>query len=139
MDIYKLSFETLLKSVDTYMYNNKVDEPVIAFIDKKDTGDSKDKLIYSAYKKALQNKSVFKAFNNRIFSPTINIVYSQYTTGAQLADFVAGSVWAFYENSDSAKKETIRKNNQIFKDKFYKIGTNKYIGLSVCTKNILLN
>lgn len=138
MDIYQLSFETLLKSVDTYMYNNKINEPVICFIDKKDTGDSKDMLIYSAYKKSLRNKDLFKAFNNTIFSPTINVVYSQYTTGAQLADFIAGSIWSFYENTDLQKKNRIKENNKLFKDKFYKIGLNNYVGLSFCDKNIIL-
>ena len=34
-DIYRLCFENLLKSVDTFMFNNKISEDTIAFIDKK--------------------------------------------------------------------------------------------------------
>ena len=49
-DIYRLCFEYILKSVDTFMYNNKIQEDTIVFIDKKDTGDHKDTLIYNAYK-----------------------------------------------------------------------------------------
>lgn len=127
LDVYKLSFEHLLKSVDLFMYNNNIKEDAIVFIDKKDNGPEKDNLIYNAYKRALQNKKIYKAFTNTIFSPTINIVYSQYTLGAQLADFVAGSIGSFYENLGSSKSEQIKINNKIFKDKFYCDKNRKYL------------
>lgn len=129
-DIYKLCFEHLLKSVDTFMYNNRIQEDTIVFIDKKDTGNSKDLLIYQAYKEALANKKIYKSFNNSIFSPTINVVYSQYTTGTQLADFIAGSVWNFYENADNLEnKQRAKSITSIYSSKVYTYN-NKKIGLS---------
>lgn len=129
-DIYKLCFEHLLKSVDTFMYNNRIHEDTIVFIDKKDTGCSKDLLIYKSYKEALANKKIYKSFNNNIFSPTINVVYSQYTTGAQLADFVAGSVWNFYENTNNKEnKEKAKSITSIYSSKVYTY-KDKKIGLS---------
>ena len=133
-DIYKLCFEHLLKSVNTFMYNNKIQEDTIVFIDKKDSGNSKDLLIYKAYKEALANKKIYKSFSNNIFSPTINVVYSQYTTGAQLADFVAGSVWNFYENADNVEKKKKAKNiTSIYSSKVYTY-KDKKIGLSFANK-----
>lgn len=129
-DIYGLCFEHILKSVDTFMYNNKIQEDTIVFIDKKDSGNHKDDLIYNAYKKALSNTKIYKSFNNNIFSPTINIVYSRYTIGAQLADFVAGSVWNFFENSDNKDKQLSAKDITItYSSKVYTFN-NKKIGLS---------
>ena len=131
-DIYRLCFEHLLKSVDTFMFNNKISDSTITFIDKKDSNDHKDTIIYKAYKKALANNKIYKSFGNNIFSPTINIVYSRYTTGAQLADFVAGSVWSFYENSNnSSKQELSRKITKTYGAKVYTY-ENKKIGLSFC-------
>ncbi len=136
-DIYKLCFEYLLKSVDTFMYNNKIQEDTIVFIDKKDTGNNKDTLIYKAYKDALSNNNLYKAFNNNIFSPNINVVYSKYTTGAQLADFIAGSVWSFYENSEDKKKQLFFKEiTKIYGSKVY-CYNNKLLGLSFCTEKII--
>ena len=119
-DIYRLAFENLLKLVDNYMFNNKINESTITFIDKKNSGNSTDTLIYNAYKSALKNKKIFKSFNNELFSPTINIVYSQYTSGAQLADFVAGSIWKALENFENKERliEAKRITN-IIKHKFY--------------------
>lgn len=129
-DIYRLCFEHLLKSVDTYMYNNKVQEDVIVFIDKKDSGTSKDDLIYKAYKEALSNTKLYKSFSNNIFAPTINVVYSQYTIGVQLADFVAGSVWSFYENTDDTeRRQSSRTITKIYSSKVYTYDGKK-IGLS---------
>lgn len=119
-DIYRLSFEHLLKSVDEFMYNNGVMEDVIVFIDKKDGGSDKDKLIYESYKKALTNKKIFKAFNNTIFSPTINVVYSQFTSGCQLADFIAGSVWNFLENKGNTEvQERLKEFTKTYSSKVY--------------------
>lgn len=109
-DVYKLSFQHLLKLVDTYLFEEKINEPVIVFIDKKDSGDSKDKMIFQAYKEALQNKTIFKAFSNTLFYPSINIVYSKYSLGSQLADFVAGSTWRALESKDDAD---VHKNSLI--------------------------
>lgn len=131
-DIYRLNFEHLLKSVDDFMYDNHINEDIIVFIDKKDGGNDKDKLIYNSYKKALQNKKIFKAFNNTIFSPTINIVYSQFTSGCQLADFIAGSVWNFLENADNKdKQEKVKEITKIYSDKVYR-KDNKLIGYRKC-------
>lgn len=133
-DIYKLCFEHILKSVDTFMYNNKIQEDTIVFIDKKDTGNHKDDLIYNAYKNALTNTKIYKSFNNNIFSPTINVVYSRYTIGAQLADFIAGSVWSFFENSINKEQQDLAKNiTKIYGSKVYTLN-NKKIGLSFCKK-----
>lgn len=129
-DIYRLCFEYILKSVDTFMYNNKIQEDTIVFIDKKDSGTHKDDIIYNAYIKALSNTKIYKSFSNNIFSPTINIVYSKYTTGAQLADFVAGSVWSFYENSNDEIRQAEAKDiTQTFSSKVYTVDGRK-IGLS---------
>lgn len=131
-DTYKLAFEHLLKSVDDFMYYNHIKEDVIVFIDKKDGGNDKDKLIYNAYKQALNNKKIFKAFNNNIFSPTINIVYSQFTSGCQLADFIAGSVWNFLENKENPLiQKELRKITKIYSSKVYK-RNNKLIGYRCC-------
>lgn len=131
-DIYRLCFEHILKSVDTFMYNNKIQEDTIVFIDKKDSGTHKDTLIYKAYKEAISNSSIYKSFCNNIFAPTINIVYSQYTTGAQLADFIAGSVWSFFENKENIEqKECAREITKIYSSRVYTYG-NKKIGLSFC-------
>lgn len=133
-DIYRLAFEHLIKSVDDFMYNNNIKEDVIVFIDKKDGGSDKDKLIYKSYKQALSNKKVFKAFNNTIFSPTINIVYSQFTSGCQLADFIAGSVWNFLENKDNKEvQKKLKEFTQIYSDKVYK-KDGKLLGFRYCDK-----
>jgi len=135
-DIYKLCFEHLLKSVDTFMFNEKIQEDVIVFIDKKDTGTHKDILIYKAYKEALANNKLYKSFNNTIFSPTINIVYSQFTSGAQLADFIAGSVWSFYENTNNiAEQQKAKEITKIYSSKAYR-HNNKIIGLSFSDKKL---
>jgi hypothetical protein len=131
-DIYRLCFEYILKSVDTFMYNNKIKEDTIVFIDKKDSGDNKDFLIYNAYRKALANTKIYKSFSNNIFSPNINVVYSKYTIGVQLADFVAGSVWSFFENTtNSEKRESSRNITKIYGSKVYSFN-DKRIGLSFC-------
>lgn len=133
-DIYRLSFEHLLKSVDDYMYNNSIKEDVIVFIDKKDGGTEKDKLIYKSYKQALNNKKVFRAFSNTIFSPTINIVYSQFTSGCQLADFIAGSVWNFLENQkNSSEQKKAKEFTKIYSEKVYR-KDGKLLGFRNCDK-----
>lgn len=132
-DIYKLSFEHLIKLVDTYMYNNKIKEDVIVFIDKKDSGTANDELIYFAYKEALKNKKLYKAFNNTIFSPGINVVYSRYTIGCQLADFIAGSIWTFYESKDDADRlEKIKNITSILGKKVYRDSKDKVLSFANC-------
>lgn len=119
-DIYKLAFQNLLKLVDTYMFDNKINENTISFIDKKNSSYEMDTIVYKAYKEALENKKVFKSFSNNLFSPTINVVYSQYTSGVQLADFVAGSIWRALENHDNIEKvKEAKKITNILKTKFY--------------------
>lgn len=131
-DIYRLCFEYILKSVDNFMYNNKISDDTVVFIDKKDTGSHKDTLIYNAYKEALANTKIYKSFCNNIFAPTINVVYSQYTIGAQLADFVAGSTWSFFENFENEKnKETARIITKLYSSRVYTFNNQK-IGLSIC-------
>ena len=131
-DIYRLCFENLLKSVDTFMFNNKISEDTITFIDKKNSGNATDTLIYNSYKSALKNNKIYKSFANNIFSPTINVVYSQYTSGAQLADFIAGSVWSFFENTgNEIKQKELKEITKIYSSKVYTYD-NKKIGLSFC-------
>lgn len=135
-DIYRLCFEYLLKSVDTYMYNNKINENTIVFIDKKDNGNHKDDLIYKAYKDALNNTKIYKSFSNNLFAPSINVVYSRYTVGAQLADFVAGSVWSFFENKENEEKQnTAKEITKIYGPKVYTLNDKK-IGLTFCKENL---
>lgn len=135
-DIYRLCFEHILKSVDTFMYNNQINEDTIVFIDKKDSGNHKDTLVYNAYQQALSNTKIYKSFSNNIFAPSINIVYSRYTLGAQLADFVAGSVWSFFENVTDVEKRNLSKDiTKIYSSKVYSFNDKK-IGLSFC-KNFL--
>ena len=131
-DIYRLSFEHLLKSVDDYMYYKTIQEDVIVFIDKKDGGSEKDKLIYKSYKQALSNKKLFKAFNNTIYSPNINIVYYQFTSGCQLADFIDGTVQNFYENNDNKEKQSeLKEYTSLYANKVYQ-RDRKMIGLKCC-------
>lgn len=133
-DIYKLAFEYILKEVDSFMYFNHIKEDIIVFIDKKDSGFEKDRMIYNSYKQALKNKTIFKSFDNTVFSPTINIVYSQFTSGAQLADFIAGSIWNFLENKDNYdKRQKAKEITQIFGSKIFRIN-DKLIGYNNCTK-----
>lgn len=135
-DVYRLCFEYLLKSVDTYMYNQKVNDYTISFIDKKDSSSEKDRIIYEAYKAALANTKLYKSFSNRLFSPTINVVYSQYTSGAQLADFIAGSVWAFYESGENKQlKESYKEITKIYGERVYS-QNDKKLGFTYC-KNFL--
>ena len=135
-DVYRLSFEYLLKSVDTFMFNNKIKEDTIVFIDKKDGGPDKDILIYKSYKQALQNKKIFKAFDNTIFCPNINIVYSQFTDGIQYADFIAGSVWNFLESRDDTNKQNeLRKITSIYSDKVYR-HNGKMLGYVACNEKL---
>lgn len=96
-DIYKLCFESLLSYVDLFMYENKISESTICFIDHKNDGTAKDDMIYKKYQEVIHNPKLFRSFKNNIFSPTINIVNSRYTLGCQLADFVAGSTWKALE------------------------------------------
>ena len=58
----------------------------------------------------MQNKTIFKAFSNTLFYPSINIVYSKYSLGSQLADFVAGSTWRAFESKDDVD---VHKNSRI--------------------------
>lgn len=119
-DIYTLSFQHLLKVVDDYMYNTSTGEAIIAFIDKKDTGSAKDDLIYKAYKQALSEPKIFHSFSSKLFSPTLNVVYSKYTLGAQLADFIAGTIFTFFENKNNKDmQEKAKKLTTIYKDRVY--------------------
>lgn len=136
-DVYRLSFQYLLKSVDTYMYDNSVGESVITFIDKKDTGTSKDELIYKTYKEALSNTKIFRSFSSKIFSPNINIVYSKFTLGAQLADFVAGTIFTFYENANNKEiREKTKKLTMAYGKRVYR-KDDKLTGLVFANKKII--
>lgn len=136
-DVYTLSFQHLLKIVDDFMYNNSIGESIITFIDKKDTGSSKDDLIYKAYKEALLNTKIFRSFSNKLFSPTINIVYSKYTLGAQLADFIAGTIFTFYENTNNEEvQEKTKKLTLTYRERVYK-KNNKILGLVFADKKLI--
>lgn len=136
-DVYTLSFQHLLKIVDDFMYKNSNGESIITFIDKKDTGSSKDDLIYKAYKEALSNTKIFRSFSSKIFSPTLNVVYSQYTLGAQLADFVAGTIFTFYENMNNEKvQEKTKKLTLAYRERVYQ-KNNKILGLVFADKKLI--
>ena len=117
-DIYKICFETLLSYVDLFMYENKISESTICFIDHKNDGTAKDDMIYKKYQEVTHNPKIFRSFKNKIFSPTINIVNSRYTLGCQLADFVAGSTWkaleTFYEVSHNENAPEFKKAVAVF-------------------------
>ncbi|MEG1256853.1 DUF3800 domain-containing protein [Clostridium sp.] len=132
-DIYKLSFEHLLSLVDNYMYSEKISDSIIVFIDKKDAGDSKDRMIFKAYKEAINKKNIFKAFSSTMFCPSINIVYSKYSLGAQLADFVAGSTWKAFEskNDETLYKEAVKITKRLG-TKMYKDTNMKNSGFTLC-------
>jgi len=119
-DVYLLSFQNLLSMVDNYFYLNKISESVIVMIDKKDNGNETDTMIYEAYKKAISNEKIFKNYGNTNFAPSINVVYSRYTTGCQLADFVAGSIWSTCEEQDEKEIEIKKQRNEIIKSKTFK-------------------
>lgn len=136
-DIYLLSFQNLLYMVDNYMYLNKIQDSVIVFIDKKDNGDDTDKLIYNAYKSAISNQKLFKSFHNSIFAPSINVVYSQYTLGCQIADFISGSIWAALEDNNAETRKRRKDGNSIIKSKtFSHNGVIENYGYKTCTKFI---
>lgn len=136
-DIYTLAFQHLLKIVDDFMYSNSTGESIIAFIDKKDTGSSKDDLIYKSYKESLLNTKIFHSFSSKIFSPTINIVYSRYTLGVQLADFIAGTIFTFLENKDNKEiREKMSKLMKTYGKRVYK-KDNKFIGLVFADKKLI--
>lgn len=122
-DTYRLSFEHLLKLIDTYMYENKINEDIIVFIDHKDNGYEKDDLIFKAYKDALKNNRIYKSFGNGLFAPSINVVSSRHTVGAQLADFIAGSIWKFYESMND------KTQNLLAKEITHKLGQKIYRGI----------
>ena len=135
-DVYRLSFEHLLKAVDIFMSNRKTSDSIISFIDKKDMGNSKDRLVYESYQQALSNKKIFQSFDNRIFAPTINVVYSQYTIGVQLADFVAGSVFNYYENfKDKERQSKCKEITMKYSNRVYKEG-DKMLGFRICDKKV---
>lgn len=137
LDIYLLSFQNLIHMVDNYMHIHKIQDSVIVFIDKKDCGDDTDKLIYNAYKKAISNPKLFKSFYNSIFAPSINVVYSQYTIGCQIADFISGSIWAALEDDNIKTKNEKKEKNSIIKSKtFSKDGIIENYGYKICTEFI---
>lgn len=107
-DIYKLSFQHIIYLINSYMYTHKIKEPIIVFIDTKDSNH--DRLIYDAYKDALDNNKLFRNFDSSIFSPSINVVISRHTLGAQLADFVAGSIWRSLEAKENKYANIIKTN-----------------------------
>ena len=136
-DIYTLSFQHLLKVVDDYLYTKNIEEPIIAFIDKKDDGSSKDDLIYKAYKEALSDPNIFHSFSSKLFSPTLNVVYSQYTLGVQLADFVAGTIFTFFENINNKEaKEKVTKLTRSYGKRVYR-KNNRAIGVVKANKKLI--
>ncbi|UOY92870.1 DUF3800 domain-containing protein [Ectobacillus sp. JY-23] len=117
--IYKLNFQHLLYLINSFLFVNKIHEPIIVFIDTKDK--HQDEVIFKAYKEALSDNTVFRNFDTTVFSPTINVVVSRYTIGAQLADIVAGAMWRSLESKD-------RTFSKILQKRFYATETGDIIG-----------
>lgn len=127
-ETYKLCFQYLLASVNSFMKHNGINESVTVFIDRIDSKHNKK--VYVAYKEALQSKAIdFIGFDDKHFSPSINFVDSEFTIGVQLADMVAGALWRGVERQ-------IKKYSQILQVRFPMDSNQKFIGFSyqVCEK-----
>lgn len=91
-EIYKMCFQHILSSVNSFMKHERLDQSVTVFIDRIDS--SHNKKVYIAYKEALESRTIdFIGFDDKHFSPSINFVDSEFTIGVQLADIVAGALW----------------------------------------------
>lgn len=108
IDIYKLCFQHLFYLINSYMFKFKIKEPIVVFIDQKE--EHHDDIMYQAYKEALRNTKLYPNFDSTTFAPTINVVNSKYTIGAQVADLVAGAIWRALEAEDKTYSMMIKKN-----------------------------
>lgn len=106
-DSYLMSFQHMLSLVNSHFFRNNLRQPVTVFIDT--INDSHDLKIYKAYKVALENQSIFRNFDKKKFSPTINFVNSKYTCGLQIADLISGAFWRGMEIRDKNFASTIKK------------------------------
>lgn len=98
-DIYQIAFEHLLNAVNNFLITNKVNRNVTVMIDNIDRAHNRK--IYKCYKNAVSSRNAkIKSFNDYSFSPSINFVDSEFTIGAQLADFVAGALFRGLERQD---------------------------------------
>lgn len=111
-DIYVMVFQHLLYLINKTINTSKITEPITLFIDRKE--QAHNRLIYESYKEALKSESEhLRTFNGKYFSPSINIVESEFTLGVQLADLVAGALWRGTEYQD-------KKYSKMLLDKFPK-------------------
>ncbi|WP_049512377.1 DUF3800 domain-containing protein [Streptococcus anginosus] len=106
-EIYKLCFQHLLSSVNSFMKHNSIEESVTVFIDRIDSKHNKK--VYIAYKEAIQSKAIdFIGFDEKHFSPSINFVDSEFTIGVQLADLVAGALWRGVEKNKKTYSQMLQ-------------------------------
>ena len=118
-DIYKLCFQHILSSINSFFKLNNMNGSVTVFIDR--INPAHNKKVYIAYKEALKSKAIdFIGFDEKHFSPSINFVDSEFTIGVQLADLVAGALWRgternekVYSNLLKEKFPVDRNNNRI--------------------------
>lgn len=108
IDIYTLAFQHLLRSVNRFINQNKINESVTVFIDGIDKNHNR--ILFEAYKKALaSDHEAFIGFDERKFSPSINFVDSEFTIGMQLADLVAGALWRGTEKNKKKYSRLLKK------------------------------
>ncbi|HEP1510595.1 TPA: DUF3800 domain-containing protein [Streptococcus pyogenes] len=127
-EIYKLGFQHILSSVNSFMKHKNLEQSVTVFIDQINSAHNKK--VYIAYKEALESQAIdFIGFDDKHFSPSINFVDSEFTIGVQIADAVAGALWRGVEK----KQKTY---SRLLLSKFPRDSNNKYVGYSyqVCEK-----
>lgn len=106
-DIYQIAFEHLLNAVNNFLVANNIQKNVTVMIDSTDRAHNKK--IYKCYKNAVSSRNAkIKSFNDSTFSPSINFVDSEFTVGAQLADFVAGALFRGLERQNKENSRLIR-------------------------------
>lgn len=121
-EIYKIGFQHLLSSVNSFMKHESLQQSVTVFIDRVDHAHNKK--VYLAYKEALLSQSVdFIGFDDKKFSPSINFVESEFTIGVQLADIVAGALWRGIERKEKTYSRLIL-------SRFPRDFNDKYVGYS---------
>lgn len=131
-DTYLMSFQHLLSIVNSHVFRRKITDPIITFIDT--INNTHDLKVYKAYQTALENESIFKNFDKKKFSPTINFVNSKFTCGLQVADLISGAFWRGLEIDDK-KFATKIKNRIPCSDDGNPIG----YGYKICADWLILN
>ncbi|MGQ7412964.1 DUF3800 domain-containing protein [Streptococcus suis] len=127
-EIYKICFQHLLSSVNSFMKHERLEQSVTVFIDRIDSAHNKK--VYVAYKEALESQAIdFIGFDDKHFSPSINFVDSEFTIGVQIADIIAGALWRGVEKN---KKRIL---NYFSLGSLEIVMTNTLVTVIKCVKN----